>query len=70
MDCIREAAFKMRPMRTVGWDLALTPSGPVIIEGMLSLIQTTYTVTLRRAYSMNLQDRGTLFATQITVRHG
>ena len=33
MDCIREAAFKMRPMRTVGWDLALTPSGPVIIEG-------------------------------------
>ena len=33
---IRDAAMKMLPMRLIGWDLAITPDGPVIIEGNAS----------------------------------
>jgi len=33
MKCITNAAFNMLPIRLVGWDLAITPTGPVIIEG-------------------------------------
>jgi hypothetical protein len=36
MNCIRNAAFKMLPMRLVGWDLAITPTGPIIVEGNAS----------------------------------
>jgi hypothetical protein len=27
------AAYKFLPLRTVGWDIAMTPSGPALIEG-------------------------------------
>jgi hypothetical protein len=30
---VRQTAAKFIPIRTVGWDLALTPDGPVIVEG-------------------------------------
>ncbi len=30
---IKETALKFLPIRTIGWDIALTPNGPVIIEG-------------------------------------
>lgn len=29
---VKEAAYKILPIRTIGWDVALTPSGPYIIE--------------------------------------
>lgn len=29
---IREAAVNFLPIRTIGWDVALTPNGPVILE--------------------------------------
>lgn len=30
---VEDAARKLLPIRTVGWDVALTPAGPVILEG-------------------------------------
>lgn len=30
---VRRCALAFRPLRTIGWDLALTPSGPVVVEG-------------------------------------
>lgn len=35
-DMVSEAACKFRPIRTIGWDVAITPEGPVIIEGNTS----------------------------------
>ena len=29
----KEAALKFMPLRTIGWDIALTPNGPSIVEG-------------------------------------
>jgi hypothetical protein len=29
---VRRAAPAMLPMRTLGWDVALTPGGPVVLE--------------------------------------
>jgi len=31
-EMVKEAAYKVLPIRTIGWDVALTPSGPCIIE--------------------------------------
>ncbi len=30
---VRQAALKFLPVRTIGWDIALTPDGPVVLEG-------------------------------------
>lgn len=30
---VRRAALKFSPIRTIGWDIALTPDGPVVLEG-------------------------------------
>jgi len=30
---VRQAALRFLPVRTIGWDVALTPAGPVIVEG-------------------------------------
>lgn len=30
---VKETALKFLPLRTIGWDAALTPDGPFIIEG-------------------------------------
>lgn len=32
-ELVRRAAIRFLPLRTVGWDVAITPSGPVLIEG-------------------------------------
>jgi hypothetical protein len=32
-DLLERAALAFLPLRTIGWDVALTPSGPVLIEG-------------------------------------
>jgi hypothetical protein len=32
-ELVRETALKFFPLRTIGWDVALTPKGPVIVEG-------------------------------------
>jgi hypothetical protein len=29
---ISDAAVKFLPIRTLGWDVALTPKGPIIVE--------------------------------------
>lgn len=34
-DLARRAAVRFAPLRTVGWDIALTPDGPVLVEGNL-----------------------------------
>lgn len=31
--CAEEAALKFWPLRTIGWDIAIGPEGPVILEG-------------------------------------
>lgn len=31
-ELVRRAALLMQPMRTLGWDVALTPGGPVVLE--------------------------------------
>lgn len=31
-DMVKEAAYKFLPIRTIGWDVALSPGGPYIIE--------------------------------------
>ncbi len=33
IEMLSRAALKFLPMRTIGWDVALTPDGPVIVEG-------------------------------------
>jgi hypothetical protein len=33
LDLARRAAAAFAPLRTVGWDVAITPSGPVLVEG-------------------------------------
>lgn len=30
---VKETAFKFLPVRTVGWDIAMTPEGPFVLEG-------------------------------------
>ncbi len=30
---VRQAAVRFLPIRTIGWDVALTPTDPVIVEG-------------------------------------
>ncbi len=30
---VRDAAIKFTPLQTIGWDVAFTPDGPVIVEG-------------------------------------
>jgi hypothetical protein len=30
---VRRAAVLLSPLRTIGWDVALTPEGPVLVEG-------------------------------------
>jgi len=30
---VKETSFKFLPIRTIGWDVALTPNGPCILEG-------------------------------------
>jgi hypothetical protein len=30
---VKDAAAKFFPIRTIGWDLAITPKGAVIVEG-------------------------------------
>lgn len=32
-DLVQQAAVHFLPVRTIGWDVALTPAGPVIVEG-------------------------------------
>jgi hypothetical protein len=32
-DLAREVATRFVPVRTIGWDIALTPEGPVVLEG-------------------------------------
>jgi hypothetical protein len=29
---VKETAIKLLPVRTIGWDVAITPNGPVILE--------------------------------------
>lgn len=48
----RTAAEAFLPCRTVGWDIALTPDGPVIIEGNLY-----YHPPIRFAAKLDLLDR-------------
>src|SRR5581483_3190558 len=33
VELVLRAAEHFKPLRTIGWDIALTPSGPVIVEG-------------------------------------
>jgi hypothetical protein len=33
LELAREAALAFRPLRTIGWDIAVTPTGPILIEG-------------------------------------
>ena len=33
LSMVREAALKVGTVRTVGWDIAITPAGPTFIEG-------------------------------------
>jgi Sugar-transfer associated ATP-grasp len=33
LDLLERAALAFLPLRTIGWDVALTPAGPVLIEG-------------------------------------
>ena len=35
-DMVIDAARKFAPIKTIGWDVAITPDGPVIIEGNTS----------------------------------
>ena len=32
LDLVKKAAFAMHPLATLGWDVAITPTGPVIVE--------------------------------------
>jgi hypothetical protein len=57
LDLVRRSARAVAPVRTVGWDVAVTPTGPVLVEGNFWYDPPTEGFRMNELFSALAADR-------------